>query len=269
MAYTIEKAGAPSRGVRKGAIEGVVAPEAAANAGVPDSFVPMLTLGPAHRSDHAVMLAALLSRNISGPEFVSTHPDIFWGLSSASWSGNVLLVIWTSRSFRLWVKLLAVPSTCSSRRARAHLRRGLHDHTSVLDILLVLFFGMRRLRMRLLASSRAAVDRPGARPLLETYLRRSLIGIPRRRSCAACAADLPAACSPVSIILAWTFRRVSNRSSRIDSSIHLVRGRASAVSGACELGGPRWRALRPSPESPDSAEDTCRWSIGKFVSHLW
>ena len=111
MGYTIEKQVAtdPER-FGKGAIEGVVAPEAAANAACQTSFVPMLTLGIPTDPITAVMLAALLIKGISpGPEFINEHPDIFWGLVVSFVVGNVLLVIWHIPFIRLWVRLLAVP----------------------------------------------------------------------------------------------------------------------------------------------------------------
>ena len=81
IAYTFEKQVAADPGrFGNGAIEGVVAPEAASNAACQTSFVPMLTLGIPTDPITAVMLAALLIKGISpGPEFAGAHPDMRTG----------------------------------------------------------------------------------------------------------------------------------------------------------------------------------------------
>lgn len=179
MGYTFEKqiAKDPSR-FGKGAIEGVVAPEAAANAACQTSFVPTLTLGIPTDPITAVMLAALVIKGISpGPEFISDHADIFWGLLVSFLVGNVLLVIWHIPFIRLWVKLLSVPFDVLFPIVLVFICIGVYTiHSSVLDIFLVLIFGCVGYGMRLLAFEPAPLlIGLVLGPLLEAYLRRSMI----------------------------------------------------------------------------------------------
>jgi TctA family transporter len=179
MAYTVEKqvAAEPNR-FGGGAIEGVVAPEAAANAACQTSFVPMLTLGIPTDPITAVMLAALLIKGISpGPDFVSTHPEIFWSLVVSFVIGNVLLVIWHIPFIRLWVRLLAVPYDILFPPVLVLISIGAYTiHNSILDIFLVLAFGCIGYGMRLLRFEPAPLlIGLVLGPLMETYLRRSLI----------------------------------------------------------------------------------------------
>jgi putative tricarboxylic transport membrane protein len=211
MGYTFEKqvAADPSR-FGKGAIEGVVAPEAAANAACQTSFVPMLTLGIPTDPITAVMLAALLIKGISpGPEFIGTHPDIFWGLVVSFVVGNVLLVIWHIPFIRLWVKLLTVPFSILFPSVLALICLGVYTiHNSVLDILLVLFFGCVGYGMRLLSFEPAPLlIGLVLGPLLEAYLRRSLI-VSHGNVLALFERPISGGVLLLSaIILAWTFRK--------------------------------------------------------------
>lgn len=179
IAYTCEKqiAAEPER-FGNGAIEGVVAPEAAANAACQTSFVPMLTLGIPTDPITAVMLAALLIKGISpGPEFVTAHPDIFWGLVVSFVVGNVLLVIWHIPFIGLWVRLLTMPFDILYPSVLVFICLGVYTiHNSMMDILLVLAFGCIGYGMRLLRFEPAPLlIGLVLGPLLEAYLRRSLI----------------------------------------------------------------------------------------------
>ncbi|MBS0528767.1 MAG: tripartite tricarboxylate transporter permease, partial [Proteobacteria bacterium] len=46
---------------------------------------------------------------VPGPQLISQHPDIFWGLIASFWIGNILLVILNVPMIGLWVKLLSIP----------------------------------------------------------------------------------------------------------------------------------------------------------------
>ncbi|MCX5913811.1 MAG: tripartite tricarboxylate transporter permease, partial [Deltaproteobacteria bacterium] len=60
-----------------GAVEGVVAPEAANNSAVMGAMIPLLTLGIPFAAPSAVMLAGLRMHNIEpGPTLFTTRPDI-------------------------------------------------------------------------------------------------------------------------------------------------------------------------------------------------
>jgi putative tricarboxylic transport membrane protein len=78
----------------KGAVEGVVAPEAANNSAVMGSMIPLLTLGIPFAAPSAVMLAGLRMHNVEpGPMLFSTNPDIFWTFIAAMYIGNLMLLI--------------------------------------------------------------------------------------------------------------------------------------------------------------------------------
>ncbi|ASJ73276.1 tripartite tricarboxylate transporter permease [Granulosicoccus antarcticus] len=94
----------------KGAIEGLAGPEACNNAGVGTAFVPTLTLGIPGDAIMALMLAALIIQGIQpGPEVVTGHPELFWGLIVSFWIGNIILVVLNIPLIGLWVRLLQIP----------------------------------------------------------------------------------------------------------------------------------------------------------------
>ena len=110
-AYTIEKKMArdPSR-FGKGAIEGVAGPESANNAGAQTSFIPLLTLGIPPNAVMALMVGAMMIHGIvPGPQIVSKQPQLFWGMITSMWIGNLMLLIINLPLVGMWVKLLRVP----------------------------------------------------------------------------------------------------------------------------------------------------------------
>jgi TctA family transporter len=179
MGYAVEKQVAkdPSR-FGKGAIEGVTAPEAAANAACQTAFVPTLTLGIPVDPIMAVMLAALIMKGVSpGPEFINQHPDVFWGLVVSFVIGNIMLVIWHIPFIRLWVRLLAVPFEILYPAILVFICIGVYSiGKSTSDIFLVLLFGGIGYGMRLLRFEPAPLlIGLVLGPMMEQYLRRSLI----------------------------------------------------------------------------------------------
>jgi putative tricarboxylic transport membrane protein len=78
----------------QGAVEGVVAPEAANNSAVMGSMIPLLTLGIPFAGPSAVMLAGLRMHNVEpGPMLFTTNPDVFWTFVAAMYLGNIMLLI--------------------------------------------------------------------------------------------------------------------------------------------------------------------------------
>jgi TctA family transporter len=58
----------------------------------------------------ALLLGALMIQGIQpGPQLISEHPDIFWGLVASFWIGNIMLVVLNVPLIGVWVKLLAIP----------------------------------------------------------------------------------------------------------------------------------------------------------------
>jgi putative tricarboxylic transport membrane protein len=46
---------------------------------------------------------------VPGPQLISQHPDVFWGLVASFWVGNIMLVILNVPMIGIWVKLLTIP----------------------------------------------------------------------------------------------------------------------------------------------------------------
>ena len=111
LAYAVEKKVArdPSR-FGKGTVEGVTAPEAANNAAVQAAFIPTLTLGVPGDAVMAVMIGGLLIHGITpGPQLITEHAALFWGVVASFWIGNLLLLVLNLPLIGLWVKLLSIP----------------------------------------------------------------------------------------------------------------------------------------------------------------
>ncbi|MBN3851414.1 tripartite tricarboxylate transporter permease [Paraburkholderia sp. Ac-20342] len=111
IAYALEKkvSKTPER-FGHGALEGVAAPEAASHSKTQVDFIPTMSLGIPGDAVMALILGALLIQGIQpGPQLISDHPDIFWGLIASFWIGNVLLVLLNVPLIGVWVKLLRVP----------------------------------------------------------------------------------------------------------------------------------------------------------------
>ena len=109
--YALEKKMAkdPSR-FGKGAIQGVAGPESANNAGAQTSFIPLLTLGIPENAVMALMVGAMTIHNIQpGPQVMTSNPQLFWGLVTSMWVGNLMLVVLNLPLIGIWIKLLQVP----------------------------------------------------------------------------------------------------------------------------------------------------------------
>jgi putative tricarboxylic transport membrane protein len=109
--YALEKrlAKEPER-FGNGAIEGVAGPESANNAAAQTAFIPLLTLGLPSTAGMALMGGAMTLHGIlPGPQVIDLHPDLFWGMITSMWIGNLMLVIINLPLIGLWVRLLAVP----------------------------------------------------------------------------------------------------------------------------------------------------------------
>ena len=94
----------------QGNIRGVAAPESANNAGAQTAFIPMLTLGIPPNAVMALMIGAMIIQNIQpGPQVMSRNPELFWGLITSMWLGNLMLVILNLPLIGIWIRLLKVP----------------------------------------------------------------------------------------------------------------------------------------------------------------
>jgi len=111
IAYALEKRFSrhPER-FGQGVVEGIAAPETANNAAVQTSFIPTLTLGIPGSATMAVMLGAFLVHGVQpGPQLMTQHPTIFWGVVASFAIGNLFLLLLNIPFIGLWVKLLQIP----------------------------------------------------------------------------------------------------------------------------------------------------------------
>jgi putative tricarboxylic transport membrane protein len=93
-----------------GAIEGVAGPEAANNAAVTGTLVPLLTLGIPTSVTAAILLSALQNYGINaGPQLFQTSSGLVWALIASLYIGNVMLLVLNLPMVGLWVKLLKIP----------------------------------------------------------------------------------------------------------------------------------------------------------------
>jgi len=93
-----------------GLIEGVACPEASTHSSVQGDFIPTMSLGIPGDAVLALLLGALMIQGIvPGPQLITQHPDIFWGLVASFWIGNIMLVVLNVPLIGIWVKMLAIP----------------------------------------------------------------------------------------------------------------------------------------------------------------
>lgn len=93
-----------------GAIEGVAGPEAANNASVTGTMVPLLTLGLPTSATAAILLVAFEQYGLQpGPLLFQHNADLVWGMIASFYIGNVMLLILNLPLIGLWVRLLTIP----------------------------------------------------------------------------------------------------------------------------------------------------------------
>ncbi len=107
--YTIEKK-LSRKQFGSGVIEGVAGPETANNAGATGAFVPLLTLGIPGNPATAILLGALMIHGVQpGPLLIREAPEIFWGVITSMYIGNMMLLVLNLPLIPLWVKILKIP----------------------------------------------------------------------------------------------------------------------------------------------------------------
>ena len=128
----------------KGAIEAVAGPESANNAGAQTSFVPMLTLGIPSNPIMALMMGALIIQGITpGPDFMTSHPTLFWGVIASMWVGNLMLLVLNLPLIGLWVKLLTVPQRALFPAIVAFASVGVYSvNINGFDLVIMALFGV-------------------------------------------------------------------------------------------------------------------------------
>ncbi len=93
-----------------GAIEGVAGPEAANNAAITATLIPLLTLGIPTSNTTAILLGAFQNYGINpGPQLFDSNAALVWALIASLYIGNVMLLVLNLPLVGLWVKLLKIP----------------------------------------------------------------------------------------------------------------------------------------------------------------
>ena len=145
LAYMGEKSVAKDKETfGKGNPRGVAAPEAGNNAAAGGALVPMLTLGVPGSGTTAVLLALLLTLNITpGPLLFEERPEVVWGLIAALLISNVVLLLMNVPMVRLFVKILSVPPWLLLPGITMVSFSGIYSVSgSSFDLILMIIFGL-------------------------------------------------------------------------------------------------------------------------------
>ncbi|WP_426246873.1 tripartite tricarboxylate transporter permease [Nocardioides sp. LHG3406-4] len=109
MSYNLEKSisKTPEK-FGKGAMPGLVGPEAANNAASAGAMVPLLTLGIPGSAATAVLIGGFLMWGLQpGPLLMEQNPEFAWGLIASMYLGNVMLLL---------VNIFCIPAFASIAR---------------------------------------------------------------------------------------------------------------------------------------------------------
>ncbi len=133
-----------------GAIEGVAGPEAANNAAVTATLVPLLTLGIPTSVTAAILLSALQNYGIqAGPQLFQTSSALVWALIASLYIGNVMLLVLNLPMVGLWVKLLKIPKPQLYAGILIFATVGVYGmRQSAFDLFLMLAIGLAGVVMR-------------------------------------------------------------------------------------------------------------------------
>jgi len=109
-AYALDKKVSKYRDeIGSGAIEGVAGQAAADEAAARTSFIPLMSIGIPENPVMALMMAAFVIKGIQpGPNMISGHADLFWGLVASMWVGNVFLVVLNVPLVRYWLSVFKI-----------------------------------------------------------------------------------------------------------------------------------------------------------------
>jgi putative tricarboxylic transport membrane protein len=145
IAYALERriSKTPER-FGQGALEGVASPEAASHSKTQVDFIPTMSIGIPGDAVMALILGALLIQGIQpGPQLISEHADLFWGLIASFWVGNILLVVLNVPLIGVWVKVLQVPYRYMFPCALFFIAIGVYStNNSLFEVNEVLVFGI-------------------------------------------------------------------------------------------------------------------------------
>ena len=145
LSYMMEKSYLGRRAAfGTGDARGVAAPEAGNNAAAGGALVPMLTLGVPGSGTTAVLLALLMTLDITpGPALFTEKADLVWGLIASLLIANVVLLIMNVPMVKLFVKILSVPPWVLLPGVTMISFVGIYSISgSSFDLLLMILFGV-------------------------------------------------------------------------------------------------------------------------------
>jgi putative tricarboxylic transport membrane protein len=145
VAYTVEKRVSDrDKTFGKGDPRGLAAPEAGNNASAGGALIPMLSLGVPGSGTTAVLLAMLLTLNITpGPLLFQNNPDVVWGLIAALFISNFILFLMNVPLVGLFVRVLQVPPRVLMPGVAMVSCVGIYGISgSTFDLLLMIAFGV-------------------------------------------------------------------------------------------------------------------------------
>ncbi|HYB21440.1 MAG TPA: tripartite tricarboxylate transporter permease [Thermodesulfobacteriota bacterium] len=127
-----------------GIIEGVAAPESANNAAAQGAFIPLMTLGVPSNVVMALLLGALMIHGLTpGPLLMSRNPDLFWGVITSMYVGNLMLLVLNLPLIPMWVKFLKIPYPILFPFILLFCLIGVYTiNNNIFDIYLMIFFGI-------------------------------------------------------------------------------------------------------------------------------
>ena len=145
LTYMMEKGIAGEKGgFGTGVAKGVAAPEAGNNAAAGGALVPMLTLGVPGSGTTAVLLAVLMTLNITpGPTLFADRPEVVWGLIASLLIANIVLLLMNVPLVRVFVKVLMVPPAVLLPGVTMISFVGIYSLSgSYFDLVLMILFGV-------------------------------------------------------------------------------------------------------------------------------
>jgi putative tricarboxylic transport membrane protein len=161
-----------------GTIEGVAGPETANNAGTAGAFIPLLTLGLPFNVITALILAAFMVHGVTpGPLILKKSPEIFWGVVTSMYIGNIMLLILNLPLIGIFINILRIPYPILSPLIAAVCFVGVFTVSyNPMDVVLMVFFGLVGYLMRKFDYDAAPLMLAYVLgPLLERSLRQALI----------------------------------------------------------------------------------------------
>lgn len=161
-----------------GVIEGVAGPETANNAGTGGAFVPLFALGIPCNPVTAILLAALMIHGLQpGPLLLKENPDLFWGVITSMYIGNIMLLVLNLPLIGIWVQILKIPYRILFPLIILFCVIGAYSiNKSIVDVGIMVFFGIVGYLMRKFKYEGAPLVLAYVLgPMIEKNLRQSLI----------------------------------------------------------------------------------------------